>query len=121
MVAKGRVQAVLDRVRPILDRMKNTGDPDKHHGHRLRYANPFNGGWSGPTMGAHLALLPKGFKGKDYRSTDGTIFVCVEGEGTTRIEDENFDWGPNDVFVIVVVATFGGLVIGMFWKTLFEI
>ena len=53
-----------------------------------------------PTMGAHLALLPKGFKGKDYRSTDGTIFVCVEGEGTTKVGGKTLEWGPNDVFVV---------------------
>ena len=47
----------------------------------MRYANPLTGGPVMPTMGAHLALFPKGFKGKDYQSTDGTIFVCVEGEG----------------------------------------
>ena len=51
-------------------------------------------------MGAHLALLPKGFKGKDYQSTDGTIFVCVEGEGSTKIGGKVFEWGPKDVFVI---------------------
>ena len=68
-------------MRPILERMAKAGDIDPRHGARFRYANPFNGGWVMPTMGAHLALLPKGFKGKDYRSTDSTIFVCVEGEG----------------------------------------
>ena len=53
-----------------------------------------------PTMGAHLALLPKGFKGKDYQSTDGTIFVCVEGEGSTKVGGKMFEWGPKDVFVV---------------------
>ena len=67
---------------------------------RVRYANPFNGGWATPTMGAHLGLLPRDFKGAQYRSTDGTIFVCVEGQGTTRIEDKAFDWSPGDVFVV---------------------
>ena len=51
-------------------------------------------------MGAHLALLPKGFKGKDYQSTDGTIFVCVEGKGTTKVGGKVLEWGPNDVFVV---------------------
>ena len=48
------------------------GDIDPRHGARFRYANPVTGGWVMPTMGAHLSLLPKGFKGKDYQSTDGT-------------------------------------------------
>jgi gentisate 1,2-dioxygenase len=88
------------RTRPILDRLKRAGDIDSRHGARVRYANPFNGGWATPTMGAHLGLLPRDFKGAQYRSTDGTIFVCVEGQGTTRIEDKAFDWSPGDVFVV---------------------
>ena len=51
-------------------------------------------------MGAWLAMLPKGFKGEPYRSTDGTIFVCVEGEGTTTVDGKVLEWGPNDVFVV---------------------
>jgi len=73
---------------------------DPRHGARLRYANPFNGGWSSPTMGAQLSLLPKNFKGETYRSTDGTIFCCLEGKGTTKVGDETLEWGPRDVFVV---------------------
>ncbi len=87
-------------IRPVLERLEASGDIDPHHGARVRYANPLTGGWATPTMGASIAMFPKGFKGKDYRATDGAIFVCVEGEGSTRIEGETFDWGPNDVFVI---------------------
>ena len=50
------------KMRPILDRLKSTGDIDKRHGARVRYANPINGGPVLPTMGANLALLPKGFQ-----------------------------------------------------------
>ena len=87
-------------IRPVLERLEASGDIDPHHGARVRYANPLTGGWATPTMGASIAMFPKAFKGKDYRATDGAIFVCVEGEGSTRIEGETFDWGPNDVFVI---------------------
>ena len=87
-------------MRPILDRLRKTGDADKHHGFRLRYANPFNGGWSSPTMGAHLSLLPKGFKGESYRSTDATIFACLEGKGATKVGSETLEWSPKDVFVV---------------------
>lgn len=94
------INYAYDRVRPILDRLKATGDADKHHGFRLRYANPFNGGWSGPTMGAQLSLLPKNFKGENYRSTDATIFACLEGSGVTKVGDQTIEWGPRDVFVV---------------------
>ena len=66
----------------------------------LPLRQPVDGGWVMPTMGAHLSLLPKGFKGKDYQATDCTIFVCVEGEGTTKVGGQTLEWGPKDVFVV---------------------
>jgi len=88
------------KMRPILQRLKDTGDVDKRHGARVRYANPINGGPVLPTMGAHLALLPKGFQGAPYQSTDGTVFCVAEGKGTTVIDGKPFEWGVNDVFVV---------------------
>ncbi|MFZ0425606.1 MAG: gentisate 1,2-dioxygenase [Xanthobacteraceae bacterium] len=88
------------RTRPIVERMMQAGDVDKRHGARVRYANPVNGGPVLPTMSANLAMLPKGFKGEPYRSTDGVIFVCAEGEGSTTVDGKVLDWGPNDVFVV---------------------
>jgi gentisate 1,2-dioxygenase len=88
------------RTRPIVERMKKAGDVDKRHGARVRYANPVTGGPVLPTMGAYLALLPKGFKGEKYRATDGTIFVCAEGKGRTTVDGKVLEWGPNDVFVV---------------------
>ena len=88
------------RTRPVLDRLRLAGDVDPWLGACVRYANPLNGGWAMPTMGAQLRLLPRGFKGRDYRSTDGTIFVGVEGEGVTTIDGVRFDWSPGDVFVV---------------------
>jgi gentisate 1,2-dioxygenase len=88
------------KMRPILERLHKTGDVDKRHGARVRYANPINGGPVLPTMGAYLALLPKGFKGEPYHSTDGMIFAVAEGKGTTTIDGKPFAWGVNDVFVV---------------------
>src|SRR6202048_5134951 len=88
------------RTRPIIERMLKSGDIDKRHGARVRYANPINGGPVLPTMSAQLALLPKGFKGEKYRATDGAVFVCAEGSGTTTVDGKVLEWGPNDVFVV---------------------
>jgi gentisate 1,2-dioxygenase len=76
------------------------GDIDKSHGARVRYANPSTGGPVLPTMGANLAMLPKGFRGEPYRSTDSTVFACAEGRGTTNVDGEVLEWGPRDVFVV---------------------
>jgi len=34
-----------------------------------------------PTIAAFIQLLPMGFRSQAYRSTDGTIYSVVEGEG----------------------------------------
>src|SRR5437667_9041188 len=88
------------RTRPVVERLKKAGDIDARHGARVRSANPITGGPVLPTMGANLALLPKGFRGEPYRATDGTIFVCTEGGGSTKVDDEMLEWGVNDVFVV---------------------
>ena len=82
------------RTRPIVERMMKAGDIDKRHGARVRYANPINGGPVLPTMGANLAMFPKGFKGEKYRSTDGTIFVCAEGRGSDHGRRQGAGMGP---------------------------
>lgn len=88
------------KMKPVLERLRKTGDIDKRFGARVRYANPINGGPVLPTMGAHLSLLPKGFKGEPYRSTDGTVFCVAEGSGVTMVDGQPLEWGVNDVFVI---------------------
>ena len=88
------------KMKPILERLVKAGDIDPRHGARVRYANPVNGGWVMPTMGAHLALLPKGFKGKDYQSTDGDDLRLRRGRGLTKVGGKMLEWGPKDVFVV---------------------
>jgi gentisate 1,2-dioxygenase len=88
------------RTRPILERMVQSGEVSKHHGARAHYINPTTGGPVLPTMGAGLALLPQGFKGAEYRSTDGAIYVCAEGKGVTTIGGQPYAWGHNDVFIV---------------------
>jgi gentisate 1,2-dioxygenase len=52
-----------------------------------------------------MQLLPKGFAGRPYRATDGTVFAVVEGKGRTVVTGPDgaktvLDWGPRDVFVV---------------------
>jgi gentisate 1,2-dioxygenase len=88
-----------DRSRAILDRMYRDGPVDPHHGVKIRYVNPATGGAPMPTMSAFLQLLPAGFSGAPYRSTDGTVFCVAEGRGRSRIGDVVFDWKEHDIFV----------------------
>jgi gentisate 1,2-dioxygenase len=61
--------------------------------------NPVTGGWPMPTMGTFIQLLPRGFTGRPYRSTDATVFSVVEGKGRAKIGDQSFDFMPRDHFV----------------------
>jgi gentisate 1,2-dioxygenase len=53
-----------------------------------------------PTIAAFLQLLPAGFRGKAYRSTDATVYCVAEGGGCSRVGDSTLAWGPHDVFVV---------------------
>ena len=89
-----------DRSRETLDRLHRNGPVHPIHGVKLQYVNPATGGYPMPTIAAFLQLLPKGFKGGSYRSTDATVFCVVEGDGRSRVGDASFTWGPHDIFVV---------------------
>ncbi|MFM0243435.1 gentisate 1,2-dioxygenase [Paraburkholderia sediminicola] len=76
------------------------GAIDAHFGYKLRYVNPATGASPMPTMGAYAQLLPMGFETKGYRSTDGTVYACLEGSGIAEIGDNTFSFDANDVFVV---------------------
>ncbi|HTR46532.1 MAG TPA: gentisate 1,2-dioxygenase [Verrucomicrobiae bacterium] len=87
------------RAREALAAMQHNGPIDPCHGVKLRYVNPATGGSAMPTMSAAVQLLAAGFRTAPYRSTDGTVFVVVEGRGSSEIGGARFDWTENDVFV----------------------
>ena len=66
----------------------------------MRFINPVDGGDVMPTLSAFVQLLPKAMTTEPYRSTEGAVYTCLEGAGTTRVGEEQFSWGPRDVFVI---------------------
>ena len=88
------------RSRESLDRLSRNEDPDPCHGHKLRYVNPASGDFAMPTIGTFIQLLPKGYATRPYRSTDGTVYVVVEGEGESLVGDQVFRWQPHDIFVV---------------------
>ena len=89
-----------DRSRQALEELSKVDDPHPSFGWKLQYVNPTTGGFAMPTIGTFLQLLPKGFKGKDYRSTDATAFAVKEGHGTFKCGEKEFKFGPKDVFMV---------------------
>jgi gentisate 1,2-dioxygenase len=76
------------------------GEPDPHHGHKLRYVNPATGASPMPTIGAFAQRLPAGFETKPVRATDGTVHVCLEGRGEVRVGEHSWRFEESDVFVV---------------------
>jgi gentisate 1,2-dioxygenase len=66
----------------------------------MQYVNPATGGYPMPTIGAFIQLLPAGFRGLPYRTTDATVYCVVEGRGRSRVGDDDFAWDAHDVFVV---------------------
>jgi gentisate 1,2-dioxygenase len=73
---------------------------DPHLGHALEFINPANGGSVMPTISAHVRFLPKGFETSPRRSTDGTIFVVVEGEGAALVGGQEHRLAERDVLAV---------------------
>ncbi|MGO4810427.1 gentisate 1,2-dioxygenase [Cupriavidus sp. 2MCAB6] len=88
------------RSREALDQLYRNGELDAWDGVKLRYVNPATGGWPMPTMATFMQYLPAGFQGKTYRSTDATVYSVVEGRGTVRIGEAQFQFEPRDTFVV---------------------
>jgi len=86
--------------RPALDAMARSAPIDPHLGHALEFMNPADGGPIMPTISAHVRLLPAGFETKGRRSTDGTVFVVVEGSGTANVDGQDIALAPRDILVV---------------------
>src|SRR6266704_6733761 len=74
-----------DRSREALEQLRRHGAPHACHGVKMQYANPATGGYPMPTIGAFLQLLPAGFEGAAYRSTDAAVYCVAEGSGRSKI------------------------------------
>ncbi len=93
------INYTYERARSVLQSLRGHEAIDAWRGHVLNYLNPLTGDWAMPTLATSLRLLPQGFQTRAYRSTDTTVFCVVEGRGSSRIGDVEFDWAEHDVFV----------------------
>ncbi|CAP41765.1 MULTISPECIES: gentisate 1,2-dioxygenase [Pseudomonadota] len=89
-----------DRTRAALEKMRKIDEWDGAEGLRLAFTDPTTGESPIRTMGAFMQLLPGGFSGTDIRSTDGAVYSVVEGEGTVKVGDQEWQVKPRDVFVV---------------------
>ena len=85
--------------REALERVARASAPDPLEAIRMEFINPLSGGGVMPTMSAWCHWAPAGFETAPQRSTDGVIFVVVEGRGRLQTGDRRFDLKPRDVVV----------------------
>lgn len=89
-----------DKSRAALAHLARTTDAHPVHGTKLRYANPSTGRHPFLTMATFMQVLPKGFRGKNYRTTEGGVYQVVEGKVRVFADNKVMEAGPKDTFVL---------------------
>lgn len=85
--------------RALLERLRDDeGSP--HDGIILEYYSPETGGSVLRTLGVNMQMLRANESTLEQRSTAARIFVCIEGSGTTIVDDVELHWQRNDVFLV---------------------
>jgi gentisate 1,2-dioxygenase len=74
--------------------------PDPFDDVLLEYVDAATGGPLRPTIGCYLQLLRPGVRTRAHRETSCAVYRVVRGQGATTVDDETFEWGPGDFFVI---------------------
>jgi gentisate 1,2-dioxygenase len=74
------------------------GDP--YEGVALEYTNPQDGGPVLPTIGCHIQLIRPGEHLQARRRTGGAVYYVAEGEGTTIVDGQAFEWSKGCIFVV---------------------
>jgi gentisate 1,2-dioxygenase len=81
-----QVQAELDRT---------AEDPSGRYGRRIELGAP-----AMVTLALYMQRHATGALTRRFRTTANQIFVVIEGEGTTSIDDETFAWSRGDVIAV---------------------
>jgi gentisate 1,2-dioxygenase len=88
------------RSREAIHLLSRDSTVDPAHGFRMQYRNPSSGESPIPTIAAFLQLLPRGFRGRDHRGTDATVYCVAEGRGRSRVGGNVLEWNEHDIFVV---------------------
>src|SRR3546814_12743749 len=87
-----------DAVRDALWNLAKVSGGTPFDGHMLRYANPLTGGWALQTMGAHMQMLPVGFRGQAHLHTGTVVYNVAGGRGLSNIGGTALDWSTHHAF-----------------------
>jgi len=93
-----------ERSREALELLRRDNEWDPCCGLRMQYVNPTTGGSAMPTIATFLQLLPKGFRGETWRTTEGLVYSVTEGSGRAIVENGTetvtLNWKEKDIFCV---------------------
>lgn len=75
-------------------------EPDPFDDALVEYVHPATGASLRPTIGCYLQLLRPGLRTRAHRETSCAVYHVVQGRGVTTVDNQTFDWGPGDFFVV---------------------
>lgn len=75
-------------------------EPDPYDDMLIEYLDPTTGRSLRPTLGCYLQLLRPGIRTRAHRESSCALYRVVRGRGITTVDDQTFEWGPGDFFVI---------------------
>ncbi|HVC51720.1 MAG TPA: cupin domain-containing protein [Stellaceae bacterium] len=86
-------------IRLTLDALRGeAGDP--YEAIQIGFVNPATGAPVFPTLDYAAQLIRPGEATRLKRETANQFYIVLDGEGSTEVGGERFDWGPNDLFVV---------------------
>jgi gentisate 1,2-dioxygenase len=74
--------------------------PDLFDDVLFEYVDPLTGGPLRPTLGCYLQMLRPGVQTRAHRETSCAVYHVVRGHGVTTVDEQAFEWGPGDFFVV---------------------
>jgi gentisate 1,2-dioxygenase len=81
-------------------RQFSDSDGSPFDGLMLRYANPFTGGSTLPTLDAYIQRLSPALETQQHRQTSSAVYYVIEGEGTSVAGEHELHWKTGDTFCI---------------------
>jgi gentisate 1,2-dioxygenase len=92
------VYSWTDTLRALQELRDEDGDP--FDGVALEYTHPQTGGPVLPTMACWIQLLGPGRHLKAHRHTGSAVYYAAQGQGTTVIDGQAFEWKKGDVIAL---------------------
>jgi gentisate 1,2-dioxygenase len=66
----------------------------------VRYVNPLTGGSSMTLIDSTLVQIDARTSTVPFKTSGHAVCAVVEGSGSTRAGDDEFKWGPRDIFAL---------------------